>query len=101
MSAGDEGSGPEVRVIDTLVGLPEGLHMRPLTIIATTAADFVSAVRIGRPGGPSADVTSMLEMLALAIGPGEEVRIEATGRDADAAAAAVLELFDRGFPEPG
>lgn len=72
--------------------------MRPATLLAQAAARFDATVRIGRPDGPSADVASMLEVMSLAIGQGEPVRVETEGPDAESALAAVVALFESDFP---
>jgi len=71
-----------------VVGDKDGLHARPCTRIARTAAKFrcdVVAVWNGR----RADATSVLELLGLNAPGGALVEFTATGRDAAACLAAI------------
>lgn len=73
---------------------PQGLHARPASQLATLAASFASTVRVA-----GVDATSLLSLMGLGLPQGTEVRIEATGPDAEAAASAVADAFEHGFGE--
>jgi phosphocarrier protein HPr len=62
-----------------------GLHARPAALFVKAAADQAVAVRIGLPGGRAADARSILAVLALNVGPGAQVVLEADGDGADQA----------------
>ena len=70
------------------VANPEGLHLRPLTKIAQVAASFPCAIRL-RKGEAVADAKAMIQAMTLAVGPGDEVTVEAEGERAEEAADAV------------
>jgi phosphocarrier protein len=61
---------PEIRV---KIASPVGLHARPASLFVKAAARHSGAVTIGRPGAEPVDARSMLSVLSLAIGHGEEV----------------------------
>lgn len=60
---------PEIRV---KIASPVGLHARPASLFVKAAAKH-QGVSIGRPGAEPVDARSMLSVLSLAIGHGEEV----------------------------
>ena len=70
---------------------PEGLHMRPITLVTQRAAEFASAVSLRR-GESVADAKAMMALLTLAAGPGDSVTVEARGADAAAAADAIAAI---------
>jgi phosphocarrier protein HPr len=61
---------PEIRV---KIASPVGLHARPAARFVKTAAKYPDPVSIGRPGKEPVDARSMLSVLGLGIGHGEEV----------------------------
>ncbi|GLY70618.1 HPr family phosphocarrier protein [Amycolatopsis taiwanensis] len=70
-----------------------GLHARPASQFVKAAARHGAQVSIGRPGADPVDARSMLSVLSLAIGHGEEVVLRAEGDGADAALAELSELL--------
>lgn len=80
------------------VGLPEGLHMRPLSILAKAANTHVAEITL-RKGEQTADAKRPLELMVLAAECGEELWIEARGEDAEAAVAHLASLFASNFAE--
>ena len=76
---------PEVRVT---VGSRIGLHARPATILARAAARAAVPVRIGRASAAeeTADAGSLLALMALGLGAGEEVVLSAEGEGAEGVA---------------
>lgn len=80
------------------VGLPEGLHMRPLSILAKAAQEYSSEVFL-RKGTQTADAKRPLELMTLAADCGEEIWIEARGADAEAAVSRLASLFASNFME--
>lgn len=77
---------PEIQV---KVGSSVGLHARPAGQFVKAATATGSDVRIGRPGSDLVDARSMLSVLSLAIGHGEEVVLHTDG---DGAGDALAEL---------
>jgi phosphocarrier protein len=67
------------------VASSHGLHARPAALFVKAAADQPVAVRIAVPGGRAADARSILAVLALNVGPGAQVVLEADGDGADQA----------------
>jgi phosphocarrier protein len=73
-----------------------GLHLRAADRFARLARRYDSAVRVQHEG-ISADGKSILELLALAAGPGCRLDVEASGSDAEAMVAELTALVARGF----
>ncbi|PRX48501.1 phosphocarrier protein HPr [Prauserella shujinwangii] len=67
------------------IASPVGLHARPASLFVKAAAKHAGSVSIGRPGGEPVDARSMLSVLSLAIGHGEEVILRTDGEGAEAA----------------
>jgi phosphocarrier protein HPr len=67
------------------VASSHGLHARPAALFVKAAAEQAVAVRIALPGGRAADARSILAVLALNVGPGAQVVLEADGDGADQA----------------
>nr|WP_297426115.1 HPr family phosphocarrier protein [uncultured Actinotalea sp.] len=61
-----------------------GLHARPAKLFTQAASASGLAVTIAKGDGPPADAASILRVMALAVGHGEEVTIAAQGEGADA-----------------
>lgn len=76
----------------------KGLHARASAKFAEAAARFDAQVTVERDDS-CADGTSILDLLALAATPGTEIRIRATGRDADIALQALTRLVEERFGE--
>jgi phosphotransferase system HPr (HPr) family protein len=79
-----------------------GLHLRPAALFVRTAALFRSDIRITNLSrGPNKDVNakSMMGLMQLGVGPGQQVRLRATGDDAAAAVAALEHLVANNFAE--
>jgi len=81
---------PEIRV---KIASQVGLHARPASVFVKAAARHTGPVTIGRPGTTPVDARSMLSVLSLAIGHGEEVVLHTEGDNADAALAELSELL--------
>lgn len=77
------------------VGSASGLHARPATLVAKAAAAAPGTVLIGRPGTPGTDASSILMLMALGIGSGEQVELSSDDRPSlDAVADLVATDFD-------
>jgi phosphocarrier protein len=79
---------------------PLGLHLRTATDLARLSARFHAAVSVSC-NGREASTRSILDLLMLAAECGARLEVEATGPDADAAAAAVCEFIAEGFHDGG
>ncbi len=75
---------------------PEGLHARAATLIASHLSELPAKVELIK-GGQRVEGTNVLQMLSLCALQGEQLLLEATGRDAEAALDALVELFENGF----
>ena len=65
-----------------------GLHARPAAVFVQ-AARAAADVTVGRPGGEHVNAKSILSVLALDVGGGEQIVLRADGAGADEALAAV------------
>lgn len=75
-----------------------GLHARPAALFVAVAQEFASQVLVGRPDDLRfADAKRVMSVLALNIGCGEEIEIEAEGADEELAVAALVTLVERDF----
>lgn len=82
-----------------LVRNPLGLHARPAAELSRRASELDARVLVGRPGGPRADLRSLLAVVGLAIRGGDTVDVLASGPDAAAALDLVTGLIGAGFGE--
>lgn len=76
-----------------------GLHARPATMFAETAAQFESTITIQRDNGEEIDGKSVMQMLMLAATNGTELLIKADGPDAEQAVQSLCDLVKSGFDE--
>lgn len=74
------------------IGHGKGLHARPAALVAQTAGRFQADTRLLK-GEQAANAKNILEVMILAVGPGEEVTIEAEGADAKRAVAALAKAL--------
>jgi phosphotransferase system HPr (HPr) family protein len=86
--------------IELTVDHEHGLHMRPAAQFVRLAAQYRSAVTVSnltRGTDRSANARSLLAVTALGVDRGHQIRIEATGNDAEAAVTALRTLIESGF----
>ena len=83
---------------DVRVRSPRGLHARPATDLAALANGFSATVQLCSTE-QTADAKSVLNLMMLAATEGTELRLVASGSDAEAAADAVAAFFADGFGE--
>ncbi len=79
-----------------VVNNPQGLHARPADLFVKLASQYQSTIEVIKDG-ERVDGKSILAILTLAAVQGTQLRIEATGPDADAALDAIADLFQRDF----
>ena len=77
---------------------PQGLHARPAHMFVKLATKFESAIELIKDS-ERVDGKSILAILTLAAGEGSTLNIEATGRDAEQALDALVELVAQNFSE--
>lgn len=75
-----------------------GLHARPAGTFAQAAKGFEARIRLHTAQG-SANAKSLVEIMALHTGRGDELRISAAGSDAEAALATLSALLAEGSGE--
>ncbi len=75
-----------------------GLHARPAMSLVDAANGFASDIRIEK-SGQCVDAKSIMQVMMLAATQGTELKISASGPDADQAVAALRDLVDRKFDE--
>ena len=78
--------------------LPHGLHARPAARIAACAKGFDARVTL-RLGERRADAASLVAMMGLGVRDGDELELEASGRQAAEALEAVRALIQSGLEE--
>ncbi len=69
-----------------------GLHARPAAVLVEQIKAFDAGVRI-EVGSKTADAASIMSLLALGAGPGDEARVTSDGPDAEAAMKAVVAVL--------
>jgi phosphotransferase system HPr (HPr) family protein len=88
---------PEASVTVTIVS-ELGMHAKPAVAFAEKAMTFESAIAVARvDDGLSADGKSLLSMLTLMLTAGTEIRITATGDDAQVAVDQLKEFVESKF----
>lgn len=84
---------------DVTVRNRAGLHTRPAASLVKLAAKFKCDFIISKDSF-EINGKSIIGVMTLAAEQGSVLRLRFTGEDEEAAAAAILELFDRAFDEP-
>ena len=77
-----------------IVASSVGLHARPASLFAQAAAKLGVPITITSPAGKSVNAASILGVLSLGIGHGEQVTISAEGDGADAALDALVKVLE-------
>ena len=72
-----------------------GLHARPASLFAQAAAKVGVPVTLTSAAGKSVNAASILGVLSLGIGHGEEVTLSAEGEGADAAVEELATLLEK------
>jgi phosphocarrier protein HPr len=75
-----------------------GLHARAAAKFVKLAEKFDADVTVER-GGMSVGGQSIMGLMMFGAGPGTELQLSATGLEAEAAMAALIDLIARGFDE--
>lgn len=72
-----------------------GLHARPAGIFAQAAGEQPATVTIEKAGGNAVQASSMLMLMTLGAGKGDEVTLRAEGEGADESVAALAALLEK------
>ncbi|MFH1921105.1 MAG: HPr family phosphocarrier protein [Planctomycetota bacterium] len=80
------------------VANPDGLHVRAASLVAKLTGRGAAKVELIK-GNRRVDATNVLQILSLCALEGDQLLLEATGQDADAALEALVELFENQFDE--
>ena len=72
-----------------------GLHARPAGIFAQAAAQQPATVTIEKAGGSAVQASSMLMLMTLGAGHGDEVTLKADGEGADESVNALADLLEK------
>lgn len=75
-----------------------GLHARPAGMFVKKASEFTSTVEV-KYKGKVVNAKSIMGIMSLGLGKGEELTISATGADEEAAVDALVELVESKFGE--
>jgi phosphocarrier protein len=75
-----------------------GLHARPAALIVQTANRFPCDVTLSKDG-QEVNAKSIMGVLMLAAAKGSEILLRTEGEQAAEAAAALCQLFEKGFNE--
>jgi len=75
---------------------PQGLHMRPITALLEKSKQFNAEVTLVKDHN-RVSVRHVIDMLTLAVVPGSEVTLEASGPDAAAALEALAHVIEHEF----
>ncbi len=71
-----------------------GLHARPASIFTQAVSASGVDVTIAKPGGVPMDASSILMVMSMGVGNGEEVLLEAEGPEADRVLDELVELLE-------
>ena len=73
-----------------------GIHCRPSSMIAREAMDYPGSITVRTDSG-DANAKSILELVGLAVGRGQRVRVSVAGPDVEAVARRFVVLFEQHF----
>ncbi|HZO72696.1 MAG TPA: phosphoenolpyruvate--protein phosphotransferase [Ktedonobacteraceae bacterium] len=89
---------PEAYTLHITLTNPLGLHARPASLFVQTAARFQTNIQV-QGHGKQVDATSIIGILSLGARKGDTITLSASGKDAQAALAALDKLAQAGFYE--
>jgi phosphotransferase system HPr (HPr) family protein len=88
----------EIVTQTVVINNPQGLHARPAYMFAELASHYDCQVSLVKEG-ERVNGKSILDIITLGAAQGTELVIEATGRDANSALAALAQLVMQGFSD--
>jgi phosphotransferase system HPr (HPr) family protein len=74
-----------------------GIHCRPSCLVAKAASECACKVTIQTADGSSAEATRVLELLGLALGPGDEATVICEGENEEETLERMASLLVRNF----
>jgi len=80
------------------VANPDGLHIRAASLIAKVTGQVPAKVELVK-GNQRVDATNVLQIVSLCALEGEQLLLEATGQNAEAALEQLVRLFENKFEE--
>lgn len=93
------GKTDKMKEIEVIVKNEYGLHARPSSLMANTASQFKSEIKVIKDDN-EVNCKSIMNLLLLAAGKGTNLKIIAEGEDEDLAIVAIQELIEvRKFDE--
>lgn len=75
-----------------------GIHARPAAMIVRVANKYEAELEVEKDG-EAVNGKSIMGLMMLAAGSGSQLRLTASGKDADKALEEMQELFERKFEE--
>ncbi len=76
-----------------------GIHCRPAGVITEKVRDYDGEITVSH--GPDAcDLQSILDLMTLALTPGDDVSIRVSGQDEESVCRMLVELFETHFDFP-
>ena len=81
------------------VGSASGLHARPASLFSQAALASGASVTIAKADGRPVNAASILGLLTLGVGHGEEVTLTTEGDNADEALASLTALLESNLDE--
>jgi phosphocarrier protein HPr len=81
------------------VGSASGLHARPASLFSQAALASGATVTIAKADGKPVNAASILGLLTLGVGHGEEVTLTTEGDNADEALASLTALLESNLDE--
>lgn len=87
-----------VRTRSVVIPNAQGLHARPIALIAEAANKHAARLTVA-VDGHAVDGRSILELMTLCAGKGDVLELTADGEDADQVISAVTALIENGFGE--
>ena len=82
-----------------IIGSASGLHARPASLFSQACSSSGVAVTIARAGGAPVNAASILALLTLGAGHGEEVTLSAEGDGDEAALESLAKLLASNLDE--
>ncbi|SEE80692.1 HPr family phosphocarrier protein [Ruania alba] len=77
------------------IASPVGLHARPAAVFTRAVEDSGLEVRISKDGSVPQDATSILGVMTLGVGHGDEVTLHADGPGSEEALEQLADLLSR------
>lgn len=83
---------------DLTVSNKLGIHARPASMFVKVASQYTCEILVEKDG-EQVNGKSIMGLMMLAAGPGSRIRVQADGKDAEAALEDIQALIERNFGE--